>query len=100
MESSKPPGRPTPLTSITRVDVAPRTWDQVRPPAPEGTEETPAFEPADFGDSERTLITTSYELRPRFTGRSSAIARLQELIDKAFDDRELAFAVITGEPGM
>lgn len=72
-------------------------------PAPEGTEQTPTFEPADFGEgeAERTMITSAaYELRPRFTGRAGAIARLQELTDRAFDDRELGFAVVVGEPGM
>ncbi len=87
----------------------PLTWDsatpapdQPAPPLPEGTERTPVFEPSDFGDiSERTIVMGSaYELRPRFTGRAGAIARLQELADRAFDERELGFAVVLGEPGM
>lgn len=89
----------------------PLTWDPATPapppeqppPLPEGTERTPVFEPSDFGEvvGERTLVMTgAYELRPRFTGRTGAIARLQELVDRAFDERELAFAVIVGEPGM
>jgi tetratricopeptide (TPR) repeat protein len=90
--------------------VAPLTWDQNTPPPSGpypaielGTEQTPTFEPADFGEGEgeRTLITSAtYELRPKFTGRQASIAKLQELCDKAFDKRELAFCVITGEPGM
>ncbi|MBA3393261.1 MAG: tetratricopeptide repeat protein [Deltaproteobacteria bacterium] len=92
--------------------MAPLTWDQSTPvpsgyPA-EGTERTPQFEHADIadgefgeGESERTTITSgAYELRPRFTGRAAAIGRLQVLIDQAFDDKQLAFIVITGEPGM
>jgi len=87
----------------------PLIWDQSTPaptgspPSSEGTERTPTFEPADFGEGEgeRTVITSgAFELRPRFTGRAGAIARLQELTDKAFDDRELAFVLVTGEPGM
>src|SRR5690606_22853737 len=45
-------------------------------------------------------MSGAYELRPRFTGRTGVIARLQELADRAFDDRELGFAVVIGEPGM
>ena len=91
--------------------VAPLTWDQntpapnavQTPPPIEGTERTPTFEPADFGEGEgeRTVVTSAaYELRPRFTGRAAAIAKLQELTDTAFENKQLAFAVITGEPGM
>ena len=66
-----------------------------------GTEPTPTFEATDFGEGESTMIVSAaYELRPRFTGRNAAIAKLQELTDKAFDDRELGFAVVVGEPGM
>ncbi|MDQ3369441.1 MAG: tetratricopeptide repeat protein [Myxococcota bacterium] len=101
--------------------MAPLTWDSSTPepavqPA-EGTERTPQFEPAELdpgdfgeGDNERTVVTSAaYELRPRFTGRSAAIARLQELTDKAFDTQvtvdpatgnRSVFVVITGEPGM
>jgi len=88
--------------------MAPVTWEH-NTPAPgslsgaEGTERTPQFEPADFGEGEeeRTVVTkTAYELRSRFTGRSRAIAQLQELTDKAFDEGQVGFAVITGEPGM
>ncbi len=92
------------------TEVMPLTWDQSTPmpnatatPNAEGTERTPTFEPADFGegDGERTAITTAaFELRPRFTGRAGAIARLQELTDKAFADHALAFVLVTGEPGM
>lgn len=88
----------------------PLTWDPATPPqfdpnlAPgDGTERSPTFEPSDFGEqpSERTVVMAgAYELRPRFTGRTGAIARLQELTDRAFDDRELGFAVVLGEPGM
>jgi tetratricopeptide (TPR) repeat protein len=86
----------------------PVKWDQSTPvpntPAiSEGTERTPTFEPADFGEGEgeRTVVTsTGFDLKARYTGRSGAIARLQELADKAFDDRELAFVLITGEPGL
>ena len=94
----------------------PVTWEPNTPlpgalPGPEGTERTPTFEAADligkdgdgFGESEgeRTMVVSAaYELRPKFTGRTRAIAQLQELADKAFDARQIGFAVILGEPGM
>jgi tetratricopeptide (TPR) repeat protein len=87
----------------------PLIWDpatpashHLRPPVPESTERTPTFEPADFGDpGEHTIVMSgAYELRPRFTGRTGAIARLSELADRAFDARELGFAVVIGDPGM
>ncbi len=90
----------------------PVTWEPNTPlpsalPGPDGTERTPTFDPSELGDGfgegegERTMVISSaYELRPRFTGRTRTIARLQELADKAFDTRELGFAVILGEPGM
>jgi tetratricopeptide (TPR) repeat protein len=87
----------------------PVTWDRSTPvpsaatPNPEGTERTPTFEPADFGEGEgeRTVVSTgAYELRPRFTGRAQAIAKLQELTDNAFDNGELAFGVVVADPGM
>lgn len=87
---------------LTWDPAPPRSAELSVPPLPEGTERTPMFEPSDFGDTgERTMVMGgAYELRPRFTGRAGAIARLQELADRAFDDRELAFAVVIGEPGM
>lgn len=93
----------------------PVTWEPNTPlpsamAEPEGTERTPTFEPADLGlggdgfgesDGERTMVVSAaYELRPKFTGRTRAIAKLQELADRAFEARELGFAVILGEPGM
>ncbi|MBA3464817.1 MAG: tetratricopeptide repeat protein [Deltaproteobacteria bacterium] len=92
----------------------PVTWEPNTPlpatlPTSDGTERTPQFEPADlaggdgFGESEgeRTMVVSAaYELRPKFTGRTRAIAQLQELADKAFDARQIGFAVILGEPGM
>ncbi|HEY4243092.1 MAG TPA: tetratricopeptide repeat protein [Kofleriaceae bacterium] len=99
--------------------MAPVTWDPTPLPGAlpgliDGTDQTPSFDPTilrddpdSFGDSfgegeaERTLVVSAaYELRPRFTGRAGALARLSELTDRAFDDREAAFAVIIGEPGM
>nr|HEX4317277.1 tetratricopeptide repeat protein [Kofleriaceae bacterium] len=88
----------------------PLTWDPKTPmPSPahfedvkSSTERTPMFEPSDFGDDEelQTVVTTAaYDLRPKFTGRSVTIRRLGELIDRAFDKRELAFAVVTGDAG-
>ncbi|MCX5741454.1 MAG: tetratricopeptide repeat protein [Proteobacteria bacterium] len=67
------------------------------------TRPTPTFEPSDFGEGEgeRTLVVSAaYELRPRFTGRSKAIERLQALADEAFEQRHACFAVVLGEPGM
>ncbi len=97
--------------------MAPMTYDRPTPiagiPATEGTEPTPTFDPSEItgdalgdetfgdGDGEQTMISSAaYELRPRFTGRSGAIARLQELLDTAYDQRQLGFAVVVGEPGM
>ena len=104
--------RDRPLAKGTDA-VAPLTWDQnTPPPAPppvetgNGTERTELVDPAssDFGveaEAERTVVTgAAYELRPRFTGRQASIAKLQELVDAAFEKKNLAFAVITGEPGM
>ena len=101
--------------------MAPMTYDRPTPAAgipplptegtPGGTEPTPTFDPQELtaesldddfeGEGEKTMITSAmYELRPRFTGRSTAIAKLHELMDRAFEKRELGFAVIVGEPGM
>ncbi|HEY5928636.1 MAG TPA: tetratricopeptide repeat protein [Kofleriaceae bacterium] len=97
--------------------MAPLTWDR-NTPSPglvdsdsdsfEGTEPTPLFETSDlegFGDDnegERTVIqaATPYDLRPKFTGRNAALAQLQQLTDKAFADKQIAFAAVIGEPGM
>ena len=91
----------------------PVTWENSTPmPQNEGgTERTPSFELSDLvdldgggfgeGEGERTVVATGmYELRPRFTGRARAIAQLQELADKAFDDKQSGFVVLLGEPGM
>jgi tetratricopeptide (TPR) repeat protein len=88
----------------------PLVWDQ-NTPAPnsgapqsaEGTERTPQFEPADFGEGEgeRTVITSgTFDPKSRFTGRAAAIARLEELTAKAFGERDLAFVLVSAEPGM
>jgi tetratricopeptide (TPR) repeat protein len=86
----------------------PVKWDQATPvpntPSPvEGTERTPTFEPADFGEGEgeRTVVTnTGFDVKARYTGRAAAIARLQHLADKAFGQRELAFVLISADPGL
>jgi tetratricopeptide (TPR) repeat protein len=69
---------------------------------PEVTDRSQPFEPADFDvEGVRTIVTsTAYELRPRFTGRARTLAQLHELTCKAFERRELGFAVLIGEPGM
>jgi tetratricopeptide (TPR) repeat protein len=69
---------------------------------PEVADRSQPFEPADFdAEGVRTILTSpSYELRPRFTGRGRALTQLQDLTSKAFDARELGFAVVIGEPGM
>ncbi len=105
-------------TPASGNQMAPLTWDPNTPApgldgvvAPEGTEQTPVFETAELieledsfgeGEGERTSITvaTPYDLRPPFTGRAGALQQLQVLVDKAFDDRQIAFAVVVGEPGM
>ncbi|HEX7841750.1 MAG TPA: AAA family ATPase, partial [Kofleriaceae bacterium] len=69
---------------------------------PEVIDPSQPFEPADFdAEGVRTIITSpAYELRPRFTGRAQALGQLLELTSKAFEARELGFAVVIGEPGM
>src|SRR4051794_3628739 len=98
------------------VPMAPLTWDRHTPmPGAEaldqglsGTEPTPTFDANDLGDGfgegegEQTVITTAspYDLKSKFTGRTASIRALQELTDKAFDQRQIAFAVVVGEPGL
>lgn len=48
-----------------------------------------------------TMITSvPYELRPRYTGRETALDRLEKAFDDARDLGELGFLVLIGEPGM
>jgi tetratricopeptide (TPR) repeat protein len=92
--------------------MAPLTWDR-HTPAPSrdqladaigGTEPTPTFEPSEFGEGEgeRTVITTAspYDLKSKFTGRTASIRQIEELTTKAFEQRQLAFCVVIGEPGV
>ena len=69
---------------------------------PEVTDRSQPFEPAEFDvEDVRTIVTSpDYELRPRFTGRSRALAQLHELTLRAFDQRELGFAIVIAEHGM
>ena len=69
---------------------------------PEVFDPSQTFEPADFdAEGVRTIaVAPAYELRPRFTGRGQALDELHELTRRAFDDRELGFAVMIGDPGM
>src|SRR3954471_23001009 len=74
---------------------------------PEVTDPSQPFEPSEFdAEGVRTIITSpAYELRSRFVGRLAAMAELQELAARAFDQRPSAqrqsgFAVVIGEPGM
>ena len=76
--------------------MAPVTWDPNTPlpgayTSEGGTEPTPTFEPADFGEGEgeRTVVVSA-AVRPASAvhrPRPRAIAQLQELTDKAFDER-------------
>lgn len=98
----------------TRNAMPPLTWDRNTPApgldvddVPEGTEPTALFDAADFegfgdGEGERTMIqpATPYDLRPKFTGRTAAFQQLQALVHDACTKKELAFAVVIGEPGM
>jgi tetratricopeptide (TPR) repeat protein len=55
----------------------------------------------DAADQEVTQITTiPYELRPKFTGRESALGQLITSFDETRDLAELSFSVVIGEPGM
>jgi tetratricopeptide (TPR) repeat protein len=69
---------------------------------PEVSDLAQGFEPADFdAEGVRTIaVAPAYELRPRFTGRTGALTQLHELTSKAYETRELGFAVVIGEPGM
>jgi tetratricopeptide (TPR) repeat protein len=83
--------------------MAPLTWDRPTPPPPEGAFEssTDDFEPVDFGEGAETIITTAtYDLRPKFTGRSAPMQQLVQLVDRAFAVGSLGFAVVLGDPGM
>ncbi len=97
--------------------MAPLTWDQHTPSPPTRAKtadpeleslDTSTFEQVDAGmdfgegEGERTVITTaSYDLKPKFTGRTAAIKQLPTLVAQAFAPAgALAFAVIVGEPGM
>ena len=85
--------------------MAPLTWDRPTPPPPttpfdEGAW-TDEHESVDFGEGAETLITTAtYDLRPKFTGRSAPMLQLQLLVDRAFAVGSLAFAVVIADPGM
>ena len=104
---------------VTGVGMPPLTWDP-KTPLPTAahrdsididvdgsdgvdTRPTPTIEASDFGDDEglQTVVNqaAAYDLKPRFTGRAVTLRRLQEQIDKCFDNRTLAFAIITGEAG-
>ena len=83
METSKFRGaRDASLASFVYGEVEmPVTWDQSTPiptnPGvnPEGTERTPTFEPADFGEGEgeHTVVTSSgFDLKARYTGRAGS----------------------------
>jgi tetratricopeptide (TPR) repeat protein len=91
--------------------MAPLTWDP-KTPLPshaifedpkQVTERTPTFEPSDFdeGAGSRTLVmTAAYELQAPFTGRADTVSQLSEMIERAFTASRLAFATVTGEPGI
>ena len=56
-----------------------------------------------FGDEAATQIAgpvAAYPLRPDYTGRAGALARLVEAHDQAVAESELRFALLIGEPGM
>ena len=81
----------------------PLIWDRPTPPPPPGAFEanTDEFEPVDFGEGAETIITTAtYDLRPKFTGRSAPMQQLQQLVDRAFAVGALGFAVVLADPGM
>jgi tetratricopeptide (TPR) repeat protein len=92
--------------------MAPLTWDR-NTPAPSheslnevlgGTEPTPTFDGGDVfeDEAERTVITTAspYDLKTKFTGRTAAVRQIEEQLDRAFEQRQIAFCVVVGEPGM
>ena len=94
-----------------RTAVAPLTWDSrtrlpsghMDEPTAHGTERTPTFEPADFGEDDdggqTAITTTAYNFRPKFTGRNATIQKLTDLVERSYNARTLGFALVTGEPG-
>jgi tetratricopeptide (TPR) repeat protein len=56
----------------------------------------------DFEGDEQTMIIVGapYELKPRYTGRSSAREKLDAALATAIGERRLSFVVLVGEPGM
>ncbi len=62
------------------------------------------FEPGDLfgdGEGERTVVAAlPFEIKPRFTGRRTVVDRLSARFDDVLRDRELAFLVVIGDPGM
>ncbi len=75
------------------------------------TEPVPTFETGElfggdgfgdgFGDGERTMVAAlPFELKPRFTGRGRMLEKLEGHLDRMLGERELAFVVVVGEPGM
>ena len=76
-----------------------------------GTDQTPVFDATELADSDSSFGDGDGErdrrLRPRNSscGRgspavSTPIGQLQQLVDRAFEDKAAAFAVVIGGPGM
>jgi tetratricopeptide (TPR) repeat protein len=92
--------------------MAPVKWEQQHTPVPSResltdlgwTDETPMFEGEGFGEGEgeRTTVTSAspYDLKSQFTGRTASFQQLEELTTRAFSQRQIAFCVVVGEPGM
>src|ERR1700760_3548971 len=86
-------------------NMAPLTWDRPTPPPPaapfDDASWTDDHEAVDFGEGAAPLITTAtYDLRPKFTGRSAPMQQLQQLVDRAFAVGSLGVAVVVADPGM
>ena len=106
--SSSPnlPRYPAPV-QVTRDDGPPGGAAAHTDSRPVPTEPVPTFEPGELfgdsweGDGERTVVAAlPFEIRPRFTGRKTIVDRLVAHFVRAVNERELAFVVISAEPGM
>jgi tetratricopeptide (TPR) repeat protein len=95
---------------VTVPPMAPLTLDDGIAPSESSarlalaTEPVPIFDAGELfgdGEGEKTVVTAMpFELKPRFTGRRAALDTLKHALDQAIVDKQLAFAVVVGEPGM
>src|SRR5690348_3375957 len=102
-DTKRAAGAPPPMAPLTR-DGIPASESSAR--LAQATEPIELFDAGELfgenegGDGEKTIVTARpYELRPRFTGRRTALDTLKKSVDAMVEARALEFAVIVGEPG-